>query len=228
MDSIAQAVTTSCHDDDLARAKSVGAHVEAWASVNLREFPWRHWSDVYRLTVTEILLQQTSAAKVSAMVEAWFDRYRDWPSLAAAPVRDLETDLRPLGLHRRRADVLHRLAVSFVTTPEFPMESRPGVGQYVSRAVRVATDDGSEAMVDVNFVRILQRAFGGAWRSDYRYDTRLQSLAQAVVDGAQDPKAVNWGVLDLAALVCKAGRPKCTECPIMSLCSVGRTAGVTP
>jgi A/G-specific adenine glycosylase len=225
MDSIAQAVTTSCHNDEGVCAGLIGAAIEVWASTHLRSFPWRSWSDEYRLTVTEILLQQTAAAKVAGFVEGWLVDYPDWQALGSAPVIELETRLRPLGLHRRRADVLHRLALSFAHEPQLALQDRPGVGQYVSRAVAVGTAGKAEAMVDVNFVRIIRRAFAGTWKSDYRYDDRLQRLAQRVVDGANDPRVVNWGTLDLAALVCKASVPACAACPIMTFCSVGSAAG---
>jgi A/G-specific adenine glycosylase len=139
-------------------------------------------------------------------------------------VAQLEGQLRPLGLHRRRADVLHRLASSFVTQPELPLVERPGVGQYVARAVAVAGVGTADAMVDVNFVRILKRVFGGPWKSDYRYDQRLQGLAHAVVQGATNTRTVNWGVLDLAAMVCNVVKPRCASCPIIGSCEVGRQA----
>ena len=228
MDSIASGVPASCHSDDTATAGQLGLAIESWAAVNLREFPWRAWTDLYRLTVTEVLLQQTAAPKVAAFVASWFERYPSWAELAAAPAEELEAALLPLGLHRRRAATLNRLALSFVEGPSADMASRPGVGQYISRAVAVALRGEAVAMVDVNFVRILHRAFDGPWKADYRYDSRLQALALAVVEAATDARTINWAVLDLAAKVCKAGRPRCPACPIMDVCRTGSMAGAVP
>ena len=176
------------------------------------------------MTVTEILLQQTAASKVAAFVELWFDRYPSWAALEVATQAELEEALRPLGLHRRRASVLQRLAASIREEPGIELADRPGVGQYVSRAVAVAQSDAPVAMVDVNFVRVLDRVFGGPWMSDYRYDRRLQSLAQGVIDGAQTPRLVNWAVLDLSALLCRPAHPRCAECPIIAECRTGSVA----
>lgn len=215
-------------DADRACAGVIGERLEDWGTQNLRDFAWRSWSDPYRVTVVEVLLQQTAAQKVAAFVDDWFKAYPDWQALAAATSEELESYLRPLGLHRRRAAVLGRLARSFLGDPRAELASRPGVGQYISRAVSVALHGGREAMVDVNFVRILRRAFEGPWMADYRYDRRLQDLAQGVVDGARDPRRVNWAVLDLAAKVCRPRRPNCWECPIIQECASGREAGGVP
>jgi len=78
-------------------------------------------------------------------------------------------------------------------------------------------------MVDTNFVRVIKRAFIGPWRSDYRYDERLQEIALAIVLGG-DPKRVNWGVLDLGATVCTPRQPRCADCPVAKLCVIGRVS----
>ena len=89
------------------------------------------------------------------------------------------------------------MAASVLDQPYLALEDRPGVGQYISRAVAVSLFGASDAMVDVNFVRVLHRAFDGPWKADYRHDRRLQALAAAVVSGANDPRSVNWAILDL-------------------------------
>ena len=210
---------------EVTQARRIGAALEGWAADNLRDLPWRHWSDGYRVTVTEVLLQQTAASKVAAFLDDWLVAYPDWISLASASVSELTDRLRPLGLHRRRAATLHRLALSVLESPAMGLEERPGIGQYIARAVNVSLAGSVEAMVDVNFVRVVRRAFEGPWMADYRYDPRLQAIAMAVVLGADDPKVVNWSVLDLAASICKPRRPSCGACPIMQECRTGRSWG---
>src|SRR5436305_1294663 len=45
----------------------------------------------------------------------------------------------------------------------------------------------------------------------------LQRLALRLVSGKRSLQ-VNWAVLDFGALVCKAGRPRCQECPLRARC----------
>jgi len=108
--------------------------------------------------------------------------------------------------------------------PTIPIEYEqlPGVGQYIGRSTRVSLHASREAMVDANFVRLLQRLFAGPWMADYRHDRRLQQLALAIVEAAGDPRVANWAVLDLGATVCTPSRPRCGECPLAAHCPVGR------
>jgi A/G-specific adenine glycosylase len=102
-------------------------------------------------------------------------------------------------------------------------ESRnaPGVGQYISRAIAVGVRNEPLAMVDSNWVRIVHRIFGGRWLSDYRFDSRLQSIALSIVEADGNARHANWAILDLGAALCRPTRPLCPECPIRSACEYG-------
>ena len=76
-------------------------------------------------------------------------------------------------------------------------------------------------MVDSNWVRILHRAREGEWMADYRYDPRLQGIAQAIVEAHTEPREINWAMLDLGALVCRPANPLCGECPLVGSCAHG-------
>ena len=194
----------------------------SWFPTSGRSFPWRHWEDSYRLTVVEILLQRTRAETIASFAPGFFNRYPDWQALAVADAVDVQVILRPIGLHVRRAASLTALAVAVVERGVDPASREaPGVGQYVSRAVRVASHNAPAAMIDANWVRVLRRAFGGAWMSDYRYDVRLQSIADAVVHAGGDARAVNWAVLDIGAVHCRPRQPLCRSCPLMDHCEHG-------
>jgi A/G-specific adenine glycosylase len=210
------------NDADLRRARNIGHALDEWFRRAGRDFPWRHWRDGYRLAVTEILLQRTQATTVARFIIGFLEKYPDAQSLASADAQELELDLLPLGIHRRRAAALRGLGVSLTSQPEVAWEDRPGVGQYVSRAIAVGMNDERVPMVDSNFVRILRRAFGGTWMADYRYDLRLQTLATAIVQAGSGSREVNWAVLDVGALICRPQRPSCYECPIHLLCRTGR------
>jgi len=200
-------------------ARHAGVLIEGWFVRHGRDFPWRSWTDTYRLAIAEVMLQRTRAPSVAAFLPSFFDRYPDWQSLINSDESSIADILRPMGLHARRAQALRALAVSVVTEPDLDWELRPGVGQYISRALRVRLDGTSEAMVDSNFVRLVHRVFGGVWRADYRYDSRLQALALDLVGAATSSEAVNWGVLDLGASICTPRAPRCPVCPLRTICA---------
>jgi A/G-specific adenine glycosylase len=200
-----------------------GSQLEAWFPSYGRAFPWRTWSDPYRLIVVELLLQRTRADVVASMVGAFFAKYRGWADLLQAPTDDLEADLARLGLQRRRTEVLRRLARTALASAEgaFTKINLPHTGQYQERALRVVLNGERLAMVDSNFVRVLRRMFRGPWKADYRYDRRLQELALAFIAGAREAKTANWAVLDLGAKVCVPRHPRCGICPIAQICITG-------
>jgi A/G-specific adenine glycosylase len=207
---------------DRFRASAIAQSLADWFPRAGRSFPWRDWRDPYRLAVVEILLQRTRAETVAAFAPAFFRRYPDWLSLASTPRAELEERLAPIGLQARRAASLVALAEA-VTRNDLDPWSRaaPGIGQYISRAIRVGASNDSLAMVDSNWVRVLQRAFPGGWTSDYRYDARLQSIAAEVVRGSGDARAANWAVLDIGATVCLPRNPRCGQCPLVNDCETG-------
>jgi A/G-specific adenine glycosylase len=204
---------------ELRRAARIGRALEGWFAGSGRDFPWRLWRDDYRIAITEVLLQRTRAEAVRRFIGPFLHRFPTAGSLAASSARELEEALAPIGLQRRRAASLKKLAETMVRDEDLSWEQRPGVGQYVARAIAVGVSNDRLAMVDSNFVRLLHRAFLGDWMSDYRYDKRLQALALAVVSG--DPRTVNWAVLDLGALVCLPRVPRCSACPIRDQCLTG-------
>jgi A/G-specific adenine glycosylase len=63
--------------------------------------------------------------------------------------------------------------------------------------------------------------------ADIRYDPWLQAAAKWFVRGPR-PSEINWAVLDFAALVCKARRPLCQECPVNHYCTFFQRAVEAP
>ncbi len=206
---------------DASRAAQIGERLYVWFRTNGRSFPWREWTDEYRVAVVESLLQRTTATAVANYIETFLLKYPSWGLLLATPHTELAADLERLGLQERRAAHLHRLAKSRLQ--DGPLnEQSPGVGQYLARALTVVVRGQNAAMVDSNFIRVVRRAFAGDWKSEYRTDARLQALSLAIVRGGSDPRATNWAVLDLGAVICKPRAPACSACPINHLCVTAR------
>ncbi|MBX3316391.1 MAG: hypothetical protein KF902_05950 [Phycisphaeraceae bacterium] len=195
-----------------------------WFSSSAREFPWRAKDATpYLQVLTEVLVQQTRAESVAAALPAIVRKYPGWRSLAKAKVSELERVLKPLGLWRRRARALKNLASALhARCLKWPverdeLESLPAVGQYVASAVRIFVHGQREPLVDVNMARVLERYFGSRTLADIRHDPWLQELARQVVS-EEDPRLVNWAVLDFGALVCTARNPRCPTCPLRKSC----------
>lgn len=197
-----------------------------WAKENGRDFPWRHTDDEYRIVVTEILLQQTTASAVTGLYESLFAAYPDWKSLDAAPETELRERIAVLGLGSQRARRLKALA-SWVAEHDWripatreELEDVPGVGQYVASALLAVKYGQPEPMLDVNMARVLERFFGERELADIRDDPWLQTISRLACGGAE----AGWAVLDLGAAVCRPD-PYCNGCPTKEGCV--RTAGAS-
>ncbi len=202
----------------------------SWASTAGRRFPWRsaHATEYQRIAV-EVLLQRTTATAVAAFYEQFFARFPDWDTLASASAEQLEQFLKPLGLWRRRANSLLGLArYASVNGGRFPSDPQshaeiPAVGQYVSNAVLMFQHGRAMPLLDVNMARVIERYLRPRRLADIRHDPWLQEAARWFVRGV-NAHEVNWAVLDFAAVVCKARRPRCESCPVMPRCNYGQKA----
>ncbi len=165
-----------------------------WYAWKGRDLPWRRTRDPYAILVSEVMLQQTQAARVVPRYLEWLERWPTVESLAAATVGDVIRAWQGLGYNRRAVN-LHR-AARLVAEQGWPedLTDLPGVGRYTADAVARFAFGLPVLPVDVNVTRVLERT-GAAFRPD---------CAQAL--------------MDLGATVCLARVPRCDECPLASAC----------
>lgn len=199
-----------------------------WFEQHRRSLPWREpVRSSYELVVAEILLQRTTAAKVARAFPGFVARYPTWEAVARTPLEELQISLRPLGLWRQKARVFLDLANVVVKNggglpcSRRDLERLPGVGPYTASAVMVAIYGLHELFIDVNMARVLSRFFGIGARDSNVRSAFLHSLAFHLVC-CEYCLSVNWAVLDLAALVCRAKKPLCQECFLREECQFVR------
>ena len=201
-----------------------GIALLSWFETNGRAFRWRseHASE-YELIISELLLQRTRAETVNRFLPHFLRKYRSWDDLSKGSEGSLQTALKPVGLWRRRAVTLKELAAEISRRGgKFPerreaIEALPGVGQYVANAIELFCYGLPRPLLDSSMARVLERYFGERKLADIRYDPYLQALASKVVE-IDTPVRMNWAILDLAALVCVSGIPRCEDCPLSSTC----------
>ena len=206
----------------IARART---KLLAWFGKHERSFPWRSASaSVYERVCVEVLLQRTRAETVANLYSSFFDKYPDWARLAAAPVRELEEALKPIGLWRRRARSVSALAqYADEHGGVFPDNERdlslvPAVGQYVANAILLFQYGKPKPLIDVNMARFLERYIRPRRLADIRHDPWLQDACHWLVD-CEDPVRVNWATLDHSAITCRARIPFCSSCDLHARCN---------
>ena len=194
------------------------ARLLAWYELVKRPLPWRATRDPYALLVSEVMLQQTQAARVVPFYEAFLARFPDAQTLAAAETGEVLAAWSGLG-YNRRALALQRAArhVAAHGWPEDLMEL-PGVGAYTAAAVGSFAWDRQEAAVDTNVRRVLARHDGVD-----RPPRELAARASALVPTGR-AATFNQAMMELGATVCRPRRPECGACPVSDGCSGGALA----
>ena len=199
-----------------------------WFAREGRTFPWREpGATPYEVVVAEMLLQRTTASAVARVYNAFVERYPSWDALAHAPLEDLENELRPLGLWRPKALAFQHLAQSIgerggvLPRTRTELERLPGIGPYTASAVLAIVYGQAEPLLDVNMARLLGRFLGSSLSAGVNPKRRLHALALRLVRGKRCLE-VNWAALDFGALLCRARRPRCPECPLRTRCEYAR------
>jgi len=212
---------------------SVRAAVLAWYAVEQRSFPWRGTHDPWAVLVSEVMLQQTQASRVSDRYPAFLARFPTASVMASATDADVLGAWSGLG-YNRRALALRRVA-QYVTAEGWPRDvaglaGLPGIGPYTARAVAALAFGLPVGAVDTNVRRWLVRRFDA-------HDARpadLQALADALAHppGAPTPsaaEAASWmhASMEFGAGICAQRNPRCDACPIAAGCpSRGRAMAV--
>ncbi len=197
-----------------------------WYGAVARDLPWRRTRDPYAILVSEVMLQQTQAARVVPYFEAWMERFPDPAALAAAPVEAVLRAWSGLG-YNRRALALRR-AAAIVAADGWPdgaegLRGLPGVGPYTAAAVASFAWDEPVAVVDTNVRRVLER-----WDGREHKPAALAARAQELL--VRDRAATfNQATMELGATVCRPRVPDCPACPVAEGCaSRGRVAETAP
>jgi A/G-specific adenine glycosylase len=206
---------TIVHDKILTWYTACGRH----------DLPWRHTEDLYKIVVSEVMLQQTNVPKVIQKYHAFLDVFPTWQALATASQADVLIQWRGLGYNRRALN-LHKCAQVIVaehdgvvpSTPDECMQL-PGIGPYASRAVLAFGRNDDVAAVDVNIERLLRR-----WHA-ISDDKSTQKSARAAVQYAAEQmlppgKSRDWhnALMDFASTVCTKRTPQCRTCPLAQVC----------
>jgi A/G-specific adenine glycosylase len=193
------------------------AAVLGWGLPRLRDLPWRQTRDPWAVLVSEVMLQQTQAARVAPKWLAFMESFPTPAACAAAPLGDVLRLWQGLG-YPRRARNLHAAATAVVAAGSFPSSldgllALPGVGQYTARAVMAFAFELDAAVVDTNIARVYARVAGGRLTP-----RQVQSAADAALPTG-DSWAWNQCLMDLGAVLCRPMSPGCVGCPLRPSCA---------
>ncbi len=199
-----------------------------WYRQNRRDLPWRQSTDPYRVLVSEIMLQQTRAETVKPYFHRFLATLPTVEALAGADEPTLLKLWEGLGYYSRvrnlqraaRAVMEHHGGV--IPADFDALLKLPGVGRYTAGAVASIAFGIPVPAVDGNVLRVLARLTG-----DYTdiLSPAAKKTAEATLAPLAPPDAAGdftQSLIELGALVCTPGEPKCGDCPLHLLCTAHR------
>jgi A/G-specific adenine glycosylase len=166
----------------------------AWFSEHGRDLPWRRTRDPYAILVSEVMLQQTQAARVVPRWLTWLERWPTPEALASASTADVIREWQGLGYNRRAVSLQRAARIVAETGWPDDLTDLPGVGPNTAAAVGCFALGLDVLPVDVNVRRVQER-------TGEPFD---HTCAQAL--------------MDLGATICIARVPRCEACPVAEAC----------
>lgn len=212
----------------LIKKREAAPELLKWYRKHGRDFIWREEGfSSYGSLIAEMMLQKTQAKVVEPVLKEFLARYPTVESIHRAPRKEIEKLIKRLGLFRTRSKNMKKVAKIIVEkyggkvgASMDELAELPGVGPYVSSAVRCFKGEERVPVLDANVARVVGRLYGIDYR-DPKHQKELWGKAEGLLP-RKNVKEFNWALIDLGALVCKPSNPKCGECPLRSICHVGR------
>ncbi len=196
----------------------------AWYQYKKRNLPWRRTSNPYKIWISEVMLQQTQVDTVVPYFERFVEAFPNMKALSQVAVTDVLKVWQGLGYYARARN-LHAAAQMLVTEnrAELPgtysgLLKIPGIGAYTAAAIASIAFNLNYPVVDGNVTRVLSRIFTIAEPPGKRTTRlKLDAIAGQLLPAGRAGD-FNQAMMELGALVCTPVQPKCSECPVSSLC----------
>jgi len=196
---------------------------------NFRRLPWRSPPgapppEVYRVWLSEVMLQQTTVTAVAPRFERFVARWPSVESLAAASDADILGEWAGLGYYARARNLI-ACAREIARRGGFPataaeLRQLPGVGAYTSAAIAAIAFGEPAAAIDTNIQRVIARLHGLVHPARAELEQRMTAMMAGV-----DPGDLVQAMMDLGATICRPRLPLCDRCPLRDDCAAGASGG---
>jgi A/G-specific adenine glycosylase len=213
---------------DGARFAAIRKNLIVWFRQFQRDLPWRRTRDPYKIWVAEVMLQQTQVETVKPYYERFLEKFPTVRKLAAASLDDLLKAWEGLGYYararhlRRAAQLMVREYGGKIPAEREKLLTLPGIGPYTAGAMLSIAFGQDEPALDGNSERVLARLF--AIEQDPKERATQKRLWQLARDLSPPGQAgvFNQALMDLGAMICIPGEPRCLICPLARWCAARR------
>ncbi|MBF0447695.1 MAG: A/G-specific adenine glycosylase [Magnetococcales bacterium] len=189
-----------------------------------RTLPWRQERDLYRIWVSEIMLQQTGVTTVIPYYQRFITHFKTVQALAQAERSEVLHLWQGLGYYQRGRN-LHGAAIEIVRNhggvcPEQIQQwlALPGIGPSTAAAILAIGRNQPHTILDGNVKRVLSRRVALQEPVDSTAGKKkLWQIARSLTS-VRRPGDYAQAIMDLGAMVCRQKNPSCDRCPWQGEC----------
>jgi len=193
-----------------------------WYSKNNHEMPWRGESDIYKIWLSEVMLQQTQIKTVIHYYLKWINKFPTIEDVANASEHDVLKLWEGLGYYSRARnfrkasiEVLNKYNGNIPESYD-KFITLPSVGEYIASAVLSIARNKPYPVIDANVKRVLSRLLCINHNSSMELSKIKSYLADKI--SQKSPGDFNQALMDLGRNVCIPKSPHCKTCPIQLFC----------
>ncbi len=210
--------------------QSVSKEMLNWYYENKRTLPWRGETNFYNVWISEVMLQQTQVKAAIPYYNNWIVQFPNVSSVVKAPEDVILKAWEGLGYYARArnfkkaCEIITNNKVHFdkITLKEF--KSLPGVGEYISSAVFSIVRDTPVPVIDANVKRVISRILM-LEKPPEKSVPEIKKYLDKIIS-KKFPGDFNQAIMELGAILCKPGNPKCKDCPVNSNCGAYKNSTV--
>lgn len=213
--------------NSLYNANNISILLQEWYSKNQRNLPWRKSKDIYKIWLSEIMLQQTQVDTVIPYFTKWLDKYPTLKDVAVAAEGDLLKLWEGLGYYNRcrnfnkAAEIIKKDYAGIIPNNYDDFIKMPGVGEYIASAVISIVHKKPYPALDGNIMRVMARFLKRKKLSPFNKKLIHNNIRKWMEFGS--PGDINQALMDLGSQVCKPNQAHCYKCPLENSCMAART-----
>jgi A/G-specific adenine glycosylase len=189
------------------------------------DLPWQQDRSLYRVWISEIMLQQTQVSTVIPYFEKFMAAFPNIKQLAQATQDEVLHHWTGLGYYARARN-LHKTATLITQHHhgQFPERFEqvlelPGIGRSTAGAILAQALNQSHAILDGNVKRVLARFHSiPGWYGTKVVADKLWQLSKNATP-LKNCADYTQAIMDLGATLCTRSKPNCGTCPLHKNCN---------
>lgn len=182
-------------------------------------------SNSFELVIAVALSAQCTDALVNRVTKTLFEKYKTPEDYLSVPLRELENDIRSIGLFRNKAKNIQKLSQMLIDDYDRVVPSEreeliklPGVGRKTANVVMSVAFGVPAIAVDTHVERVSKRLAFCRWKDSVLEVER--TLMRKIPE--EEWSVTHHRMIFFGRYHCKAQNPQCSICPLLEVCREGK------